>query len=134
MGHRSMAVARSEKVLTLRDGYALISLIWRLKKNYILYSLYFWRFSSLFTRTSLDFQVSLALFVKLLWISRISAFFKVIIMIPGENLRNFPPFFFNSAAEEEKMPRKVEGKKEKTPKKYGTLLSKKTKTWKRLQN
>tara|TARA_B110000014_G_C19571251_1_gene304302 strand:+ start:42 stop:224 length:183 start_codon:yes stop_codon:yes gene_type:complete len=37
-------------------------------------------------------------------------------MTSGENLRIFPPFFFNSAAEEEKMPRKVEGKKEKTPK------------------
>ena len=35
-------------------------------------------------------------------------------MISGENLRNFPPFFVNSAAEEEKMPRKVNGKREKT--------------------
>ena len=42
-------------------------------------------------------------------------------MISGENLRNFPPFFVNSAAEEEKMPRKVKGKKEKTLKKDKNL-------------
>ena len=42
-------------------------------------------------------------------------------MISGENLRNFPPFFFYSAAEEEKMPRKVKGKKEKTLKKDKNL-------------
>ena len=42
-------------------------------------------------------------------------------MISGENLRDFPPFFFYSAAEEEKMARKVKGKKEKNPQKRQKL-------------